>query len=76
MRRSRRFLQEFERSIDPATLAQWEVEEAEWLTKVVDIKNHKDLDDPFVHNVDESRLTHFSLSGCTDCTYQLRRCHA
>ena len=76
VRRSRRFLQEFERSIDPATLAQWETEEAAWLAKVVDIKNHKDLDNPFVPNVDESMLTHLTLTDLTDDTCELRRCDA
>ena len=76
MRRSRRFLQEFQRSIDPATLAQWETEEAAWLAKVVDMKNHKDLGNPSVPNVDEGRLAHISLCDLTDYTYQLLRCHA
>ncbi|TFK87312.1 hypothetical protein K466DRAFT_491107 [Polyporus arcularius HHB13444] len=54
LRTSSRFLTKFEKSIDSVTLATWKKEEAEWLAKVVNIKNHKDLDNPFVPDVDES----------------------
>ena len=42
------YLESVECSIPPAILAQWREEEGEWLRKVVDIRNHKTLDNPFV----------------------------
>ncbi|KAI0715493.1 hypothetical protein C8T65DRAFT_738584 [Cerioporus squamosus] len=52
--RSCMFLDKSEKSIEPTTLDQWKAEEAVWLAKVVDIKMHNDLDNPFVPDVDES----------------------
>ncbi|KAI0643312.1 hypothetical protein C8Q79DRAFT_915187, partial [Trametes meyenii] len=40
-------LEKLEQNISPALLAEWRAEEAEWLRKVVDIDNHKQLDNPY-----------------------------
>ncbi|KAI0706563.1 hypothetical protein C8Q76DRAFT_630169 [Earliella scabrosa] len=42
------YLDQVEMSIPAEILEQWKQEEAEWLAKVVDIRNHKTLDNPFV----------------------------
>ncbi|KAI0644659.1 hypothetical protein C8Q79DRAFT_1001927 [Trametes meyenii] len=40
-------LENLEQTISPALLTKWRTEEAEWLRKVVDIHNHKELDNPY-----------------------------
>lgn len=37
-----------ERKIPLDVIAQWKEEEADWLRQVVDIKNHKDMANPYV----------------------------
>ena len=45
--KAKTYLDGVEEGIPGHVLRQWKEEEAEWLTKVVDIKNHKTLDNPF-----------------------------
>ena len=49
---AKEYLDRVELSIPPPILAQWRIDEAEWLEKVVDIRNHKTLDNPFVAPAD------------------------
>lgn len=41
------YLDTVESSIDPPELAQWKQAERQWKGKVVDIAQHKDLDNPY-----------------------------
>lgn len=41
------YLSELEESIAPEKVARWRQEEAEWQRKVVDVRQHKGLDNPF-----------------------------
>ncbi|KAI0648456.1 hypothetical protein C8Q79DRAFT_905667 [Trametes meyenii] len=42
-----RYLARVEKGVMETELADWKGEEAEWLSKVVDIANHKELDNPY-----------------------------
>ncbi|KAI0686970.1 hypothetical protein C8Q76DRAFT_635860 [Earliella scabrosa] len=50
---AKRYLEKVESGIPDEILKQWIAEEAEWLTKVVDISNHKGLDNPFTSPKDD-----------------------
>ena len=54
LREAETYLESVEKGIPPEVLAKWLAEEAEWLSKVVDIRNHKTLDNPFVSPKDGS----------------------
>lgn len=41
------YLSELEQSIAPEKVDRWRQEEAEWQRKVVDVRQHKGLDNPF-----------------------------
>lgn len=41
------YLLELEQSIAPEKVERWRQEEAEWQRKVVDVRQHKGLDNPF-----------------------------
>ena len=45
--RAKDALLRLETQIEPGTLAQWKVEEQNWLEKVVDMKQHDTLDNPY-----------------------------
>ncbi|ETW79409.1 hypothetical protein HETIRDRAFT_322626 [Heterobasidion irregulare TC 32-1] len=45
--RAKDALQRLETQIEPGTLAQWKVEEQNWLEKVVDMKQHDTLHNPY-----------------------------
>ncbi|KAI0711729.1 hypothetical protein C8Q76DRAFT_623155 [Earliella scabrosa] len=47
------YLVSVEAKIPPEVLQQWKDDHAAWLEKVVDIKNHKTLDNPFVARKDD-----------------------
>ena len=51
------YLEKVESSIPDLILKQWIAEEAEWLSKVVDISNHKGLDNPFTSPKDDGTLS-------------------
>ena len=51
---ARKYLDSVEEGIPGDVLSRWRAEEDEWLSKVVDIKNHKTLDNPFTAPRDSS----------------------
>ncbi len=50
------YLDTVESSIEPAELAQWKQAEMQWKEKVVDIAQHKDLDNPYEPPRDACKL--------------------
>ena len=42
------YLTDIEARVPPSVLEQWRADQEDWLLKVVDIRNHKTLDNPFI----------------------------
>ena len=71
---ARKYLDSVEEGIPSEVLSRWRAEEEEWLDKVVDIKNHKTLDNPFTAPKDSSEKSwRSSRSELTDERQPCRR---
>lgn len=66
---ARTYLEGVEQDIPEDLLTTWKEEEADWMKKVVDIKNHKTMSNPYVASGDDGRLLCSGRPGGT-----LRQC--
>ena len=56
---------EIERKFDVRTVDAWKVQETDWLGKVVDIKHHRELDNPYEVRKDAGARV-FGPGSCTE----------